>query len=151
MNLPTMKKLLLAFAAPAISALIGAGIGGYITQDIVTDDTRTRLLTSTYGSYLSEASRAALASESSALTDEQLRRLNLSFAVLMMLASDEVLCRAMIFQSEVEKEKPDGLDEFVDVLMAMRAEVLGEGIGAKFYEGMYEESLSEECEFDLFG
>jgi len=57
----------------------------------------------------------------------------------------------MIFQSEVENEESDGLDEFVDVLMAMRAEVLGEGIGVKFYEGMYEESLSEECEFDLFG
>ena len=151
MNLPTIKRLLLALAAPAISALIGAGVGGYITQDIVTDDTRTRLVAGTYGSYLAEASRAALDSESNDLTDEQLRRLHLSFAVLMMYASDEVLCRAMLFQDAIERQPPDGLDEFLDVLMAMRAEVLGEGNSVILYEEVYEKILSEKCEFDLFG
>ena len=37
-----------------ISALIGAGVGGWITYKVATEDTRTRMVMNAYNLYLSE-------------------------------------------------------------------------------------------------
>ena len=114
---PIVSKLVI----PLVAALIGAGTGGYITQDIVTGDTRTQLLSSTYGSYLSEATRSLSLSELDKLTEDDRERLHRVTAALILSASEDVLCRAYEFANELGGDSQ--LTAYSNLVVAMREEI----------------------------
>ena len=94
-----LKSLLPSLLPTVIAALLGAGVGGYITQEIVASDTRTKLLTSAYSSYLTEAAWALSVAQDDGLTEKDIDRLHRSSAILELTASREVWRRAIDFMS----------------------------------------------------
>lgn len=118
-----LKKLLPSLAASAIAALIGAVVGGYITQDIVTSDTRTKLVAASYGAYMTEVARALSIAQDGDLTKQDETRLESATAVLELTASESVFCRAVEFLMSVEE---DGYARYVRLVSAMRKELRGE-------------------------
>lgn len=140
MKLSAVWRLVPSFVAPAISALIGAGVGGYITQDIVIGDTRTRLLESSYSSYLAEATRSLPLSDSNKLTEGNKENLQRATAVLMLSASEDVLCRAFEFEKKLGDDGQH--NAYLNLAMVMREE-----IGVADTSNL---EPSAECSFVLF-
>lgn len=120
-----LKRLVPSLLPTVVAALLGAGVGGYITQEIVTSDTRTKLLTSAYSSYLTEAAWALSVAQDGGLTEKDIDRLHRSSAILELTASREVWCRAIDFMSSVES---DGYVEYSSLVSAMRKEIRGEEV-----------------------
>ena len=145
--------MLKAFAphliASGLAALVGAAVGGWITRDIITEDTRTQFMVGAYSSYLNEATRAFFLTKNGEsadgidltngveLTNEDKLRIYSATAILTMSASEEVLSCAISFENEITSAKPHGEDEYHNLLFSIREEVLGEKVE--------ESSLREEC------
>lgn len=120
--------------ASGLAALIGAGIGGWITSKVVTEDTRAKLRASAYSSYLTEAARALSIAQDRRLKGEDTNRLHHSSAILELTASRAVWCRAVSFMASVET---DGYQKYSSLVLAMREEIKGEEVAWS--------SVDEEC------
>lgn len=148
-----LKVLVPHLMASGLAALIGAGVGGWITHDIITEDTRTQFVVDAYSSYLKEASRALFLTMNSESTDgtdltngveltiENKARMGSATGTLMMSASEDVMCWALSFEKAITSANPDGKREYHDLLFSIREEVLGEKI-----EGS---SSGRECTWSL--
>lgn len=109
-----------------ISALIGAGVGGWITYKVATEDTRTRMVMNAYNLYLSEAHRARSLATEGKFTGESAVSLEAATAVLMIYGSEEVICRSLAFADQIEIE-PDSISgDYFDIVLKMREELIGE-------------------------
>ena len=118
-----LKRLLPSLATSAIAALIGAVVGGYVTQDIVTKDTQTKLVAASYGAYMTEVARVLSIAQDGDLTRQDETRLESATAVLELTASENVFCRAVDFLMSV---KEDSYPRYVRLVSAMRKELTGE-------------------------
>lgn len=49
-----LKTLVPQLIASGIAALVGAGVGGYITADVVSRETTTRMRAASYSTYLAK-------------------------------------------------------------------------------------------------
>lgn len=127
-----LRRLAPHLIASGLAALAGAAVGGWITHDIVVRDTRTKLLTSAYSAYLSEAVVALSAAESlppqTKLPMKDRDRLHRATSILAMSASKYVLCRATEFSFSVGLGGPEGRRRFGPLVSAMRKEIMGEKI-----------------------
>ena len=130
-----LKALVPHLIASGLAALIGAGIGGGITYFVVTEDTRTKLVAGSYDTYLTEAARALIKAQLDTLAKKDRERLYRATAVLILTASEEVLCRAFEFELEIRGANPKATDEFTGLWSAMRAEIMGEDNGVAASSG----------------
>ena len=135
-----LKRFASHLIASGLAAVVGAVVGGWITHDIITKDTRTQFVVGSYSSYLNEATRAFFRAKNgdsidglngisgAELTNEDKLRIKNATALLVMSASEDVLCWAFSFESEITSVRPDGEDEYNNLLFSIREEVLGETI-----------------------
>lgn len=139
-----MKDWVVRLFSSVLSALVGAGVAGWITYHVMTTNTRNQMVMSAYSSYLPEASAALiLASEDvDRLTEDARIRLGAATAVLMIYASEEVLCRAFAFERRLtNKGNPGGGTEYLDLVAKIKEELTGKRI-----EGL---ESSEPCSFSI--
>ena len=111
-----------------IAALIGAIAGGIFTYYIVLKNTQTRAVMDAYNLYIPEAYRAWSLVREGEFTEAAKARLVGASAVLMIYASNEVICRANAFDTEIRKANFDaknGHDSYFDLLLTMRREIIG--------------------------
>ena len=137
-----MKTALITpLAISVISALIGAGVGGWTTYKVATEDTRTQMVMNAYNLYLSEAHRAWSLANEGKFTGESAASLGAATAVLMIYGSEEVICRSLSFIDQIEIEPDSISDEYFDIVLKMREEVIGEtkimGLGMSKNECTY--------------
>ena len=138
-----MKSTLAApLITSMVSALIGAGVGGWATYMVATEDTRTQMVMNAYNLYLSEAHRAWSLANEGRFTGESAASLGSATAVLMIYGSEEVICRALSFAEQIELD-PENDSGYFDIVLKMREEVTGEtkvmGVGMS----------EEECTYSL--
>ena len=124
-----LRKVVLHLLASGLAALVGAGVGGWITAGVVSQDTQLKLVAGSYATYLVEASRAAIISRKRPLTQEEQETIGRALGVLMLVGSEDVVCWAIAFEKEVISVSPDSGDTgdaLTSLLFKMREEVLGE-------------------------
>ncbi len=126
---PMLRALIPPLISSSLAALVGAGVGGWITYSVVTENTRTQLVMSAYDFYLSEAARAYWRAKNGEFTEEDKARLQQAAAGSAIFASKEVLCRVFAFQEKIFSTPQDGEVEYLSLMFAIRAEALGEEIG----------------------
>ena len=132
-----LKALAPHLIASGLAAMVGAGVGGWITKTVVTEDTRARFVMSEYAAYLHEAGHAVTIKSTSDLTSEEVKRLARANAVLRLSASENVRRLSENFFDAVRKPGCWGSTEYEDLLNAMTEEILG--------ERMNPVNLSEAC------
>ena len=118
-----MPRLIGPFAS-LISALIGAGVGGWITYEVATEDTRAQMMMRAYNLYMTEAARAQALAKQARFDDDDKARLSGATAVLFMYGSREIVCQALNFEEQVHaEESQEGLGKYVAMMWRMRAEI----------------------------
>ena len=120
------KRLMLRLLAPALAALLGAVVGGYITKSITSEDTWTKLVAHSYGEFIAEASwLVSLTTTAEEVSDEQVERVSRAAAALELVASKPVLCRVFWF---VVARQENLYDRYMRVVWAMKQDLRGEDI-----------------------
>lgn len=137
-----LKGLVPNLIASGLAAVIGAGVGGYITADVVSRDTTTRMRATSYSAYLAKIVPGLIISHDRELTDKEKEVIGHATGALMLTASEDVLCWAFAFEKEITSASPSAIDEFNTLWFKMRVEVLGEESGV--------EDTSEECSWSPF-
>lgn len=123
---------LFALVSSVTAALVGSVVGGMFTHHVVTKDTRLQFLVHAYGAYMSEVSRVMSLASANELAEADKSRLDSATGVLLLYASEEVLCWAIKFSNEMsEMSEMSRLTGRVDdlsqeLISRMRAEVRGE-------------------------
>ena len=132
-----LKELVPSLISSGLAALVGALVGGWITFEVVSRDTRIKLVADSYSTYLAEAVPVLIVSHEGRIGDEDRKRIAHAVGVLTLTASEEVLCWAFAFEKEVTSGSPDATAEFTNLWLKMREEVLGKESGV--------DNSSEEC------
>ena len=130
--LKVLAPLLIASLVGGMAgAAAGAIISGWIRRDITTENTRTQFTINSYSAYLTEAALALSLSGKGPLASEDKARLDRATHVLMVPASDEIMCRALVFQKKVQSDNlgflvPSSIIEFLALAGAIKRETMGE-------------------------
>lgn len=142
-----LKTFIPSLISSALAALIGAGVGGWITAHVVTQDTQIKLAASSYGDYLSKATRALALVKKNEFTTEDVNRLEEATIVLELAANRPVWCWAVAFSHAMLLTNATTQDRNVDpfgiynsLVSEMRKDLKGEGAS----------TLPEACE-ELIG
>ena len=133
-----LTRLMPQLIASGLAALVGAGVGGWITYFVVTEDLRKELVSGAYASYVREASHALTLAQHGKFGVDDTYRLGRETSVLTIFGSKEVMCRAMNFERSVIElaKKSDSSNhnfsrmKYGELAKTMREEVLGEKFGA---------------------
>lgn len=111
---------LLLVVSTIFAALLGAIVGGLMTERVATTNTRSQLALNAYAVYLAEAARVGTLAAEGTITDVDKARLTGATTVLMMYGDERMICKSLEIAEAIAADKPFTNDTLRDLLKSFR-------------------------------